>query len=218
MTGGPLTVLTGVNRPSAPSSGGMVLVGDLYRVMPETRTVFLGREPVDPTWTTAFNRLITLSTVKRPLGPDFDAYVEELTREVRALIEEIRPDAIHAQYPGLALSLALTRAAGRIPLVSLVHGPDVMAAERSPEERARLEEAAAASAAIVVPTTALPDRIDRLTSRRFTSRLTVIPWGIPVGDTRLRTRPPTGPGPCPWYTQADSTTTSPRSPRSRPSL
>ncbi|MER5866660.1 glycosyltransferase family 4 protein [Kitasatospora sp. NPDC002040] len=195
MTGGPLTVLTGVNRPSAPTSGGMVLVGDLYRAMPATRTVFLGRTPAAQQWVAAFDQLITLSTVKCPLGRAYDAYVEELTDEVRALIEEVRPDAIHAQYPGLALSLALTRAAVRIPVVSIAHGPDVIAAERSADERARLEEVAAASAAIVAPTPALADRLDRLTRHRFTDRLTVIPWGIPLERARARDRPPHRSGP-----------------------
>ncbi|MFE5970298.1 glycosyltransferase family 4 protein [Streptomyces sp. NPDC056463] len=195
MSAKPLSILTGINRPSAPSSGGMILVGDLYRAMPRTRTTFLGRAPVDQAWTAAFGQLITLSTAKRPHGPDFAPYVQELTSEVGALIEKTQPDAIHAQYPGLALSLALTRTAGDIPIIAIAHGPDVMAAERSSEERESLNEVAAASAAIVVPTSTLADRIDHLTGRRFTDRLTVIPWGIPLSDTRVRDQPPTGTGP-----------------------
>ncbi|MFJ5875358.1 MULTISPECIES: glycosyltransferase family 4 protein [unclassified Streptomyces] len=191
----PLSVLTGINRPSAPSSGGMILVGDLYRAMPEARTTFLGRTPVDQTWTAAFDQLITLSTPKRPHGPNFAPYLQELTREVGGLIEKIQPDAIHAQYPGLALSLALARTAGSIPIIAIIHGPDVMAAEHGPEERESLNEVAAASAAIVVPTPALADRVDRLTGRRVTDRLTVIPWGIPLDDAQVRDRPPLGTGP-----------------------
>ncbi len=190
-----LNILTGINRPSVPSSGGMILVSDLYRAMPGTRTTFLGRTPADQAWTAAFDQLITLTTAKRPLGPHYDSYLEQLTREVGALTKEIQPSAIHAQYPGLALSLALTRTAGGIPVISIAHGPDVMAAERSPGERQRLEEVAAASAAIVAPTSALADRIDRLTGHRFTDRLTVVPWGIPVGDARVRDQPPAGTGP-----------------------
>ncbi|MEW2302139.1 glycosyltransferase family 4 protein [Streptomyces sp. NPDC006655] len=190
-----LNILTGVNRAAAPSSGGMILVNDLYGAMPETRTAFLGREPVDQIWKAAFDQLITLSTAKRPQGPAFNLYVDELTREVGALVEKIQPDAIHAQYPGFALSLAFTRTAGSIPIIAIAHGPDVMAAERSASEREGLNEVAAASAAIVAPTSALADRIDHLTGRRFTDRLTVIPWGIPLSDTRVRDQPPTGTGP-----------------------
>lgn len=190
-----LKILTGINRPSAPSSGSMILVRDLYSAMPETRTTFLGREPVDPAWQAAFGELTALSTVKRPHGPHFDSYVDELTREVGALIEKIQPHAIHAQYVGFALSQAFSRTAGNIPIIAIAHGPDVMVAERSVWEREGMYEVAAASAAIVAPTAALADRIDRLTGREFTNRLSVIPWGIRLSEARVRAHPPTEEGP-----------------------
>ncbi|MFE2326879.1 glycosyltransferase family 4 protein [Streptomyces sp. NPDC059385] len=189
-----LNILTGINRASAPSSGSMILVHDLYGAMQELHTTFLGRTPVDQPWAMSFDQLITLSTTKRPQGPDFDCYLDELTREVGGLVEKIRPDVIHAQYVGLALSLAFARTAGNIPIIAIAHGPDVMAAGLSPREREALNEVATASAAIVAPTAALADRIDRLTGRRFTDRLIVIPWGIPLRDTRVRDQPPTWTG------------------------
>ncbi len=195
MTDSRLNVLTGINRTSAPSSGSMNLVSDLYGAMSEIHTTFLGRAPVDQAWMAAFDRLITLSTTKRPQGPGFDLYVDELTREVGVLIETIQPAAIHAQYLGFALSLAFARTAGSIPIITTAHGPDVMAAERSASEREAMNEVAAASAAVVAPTFALADRIDRLTGRRFTDRLTVIPWGIRLSDAWVRDRPDTGTGP-----------------------
>ena len=190
-----LNILTGINRSAAPSSGSMILVNDLYGAMPEIHTTFLGRAPVDQAWQAAFDQLVTLSTTKRPHGPDFAPYVDELTREVGALVEKIQPNAIHAQYLGLALSLAFARTASNIPIIAIAHGPDVMVAERSASERAAMKEVAAASAAIVAPTSALADRIDRLTGRRFTDRLTVIPWGIPLSNARVSDQPPTGTGP-----------------------
>ncbi|MFD8079937.1 glycosyltransferase family 4 protein [Streptomyces sp. NPDC059718] len=195
MTGKILSVLTGINRTAAPSSGSMILVNDLYAAMPDIHTTFLGRAPVDQAWEAAFDQLIALSTTKRPQGPDFAPYVDELTREVGALIEKARPDVIHAQYLGFALSLAFARTAGTIPIISITHGPEVMAAERDTSERESLNVVAAASAAIVVPTSALADRIDDLTGHRYTDRLTVVPWGIRLSDARLREQPPTGPGP-----------------------
>ncbi|GHF33352.1 hypothetical protein GCM10010218_13060 [Streptomyces mashuensis] len=195
MTAKLLNILTGINRTSGPSSGSMILVSDLYGAMPETHTTFLGRAPVDHAWKAAFDQLINLSTIKRPQGPDFDPYVDELTREVGALIEKVQPNVIHAQYLGFALSLAFTRTAGSIPIIAIAHGPDVMAAERSASEREVMNEVAAASAAIVTPTSVLADHIDHLTGRRFTDRLTVIPWGIPLSDVRVRNQPPTGTGP-----------------------
>ncbi|MGW2681386.1 glycosyltransferase family 4 protein [Streptomyces sp. NPDC001436] len=189
-----LNILTGINRPSGPSSGSMILVHDLYHAMPELHTTFLGRDPVDPQWATSFDQLITISTTKRPQGPAFDRYLDELTREVSGLVEKIQPDVIHAQYVGLALSLAFARTAGSIPIIALAHGPDVMAAERSPREHEALKEVASATAVIVAPTPALADRIDRLTEHRFADRLTVLPWGIPLNDVRVADHPPVGTG------------------------
>ncbi|WP_367431003.1 hypothetical protein [Streptomyces celluloflavus] len=45
MTTKPLTIVTGINRTSEPSSGSLILVNDLYRAMPDTHTAFLGRAP-----------------------------------------------------------------------------------------------------------------------------------------------------------------------------
>ncbi|MFJ4686490.1 glycosyltransferase family 4 protein [Streptomyces sp. NPDC088789] len=195
MTTKPLTILTGINRRSEPSSGSMILVGDLYRAMPKTHTIFLGRAPVHRVWKTAFDHLIPLSTTKRPQGPGFDTYVDELTQEVGTLIEQIRPDAIHAQNVGFALSLALSRTAGTIPIISIAHGPEVMAAERNTAEREAVLEVADASAAIVAPTSVFADRIDRLTGRRFTDRIVIIPWGIRLADAHIRDQPSAGTGP-----------------------
>ncbi|RAJ48694.1 MULTISPECIES: radical SAM protein [unclassified Streptomyces] len=41
----------------------------------------------------------------------------------------------------------------------------------------------------------LVEHADRLTGRRFTDRITVIPWGTPLSDARVRDQPPTGTGP-----------------------
>ncbi|MEU7891676.1 glycosyltransferase family 4 protein [Nonomuraea sp. NPDC049152] len=190
-----LRILTGINRAAGPSSGSTILVHDLYGAMPEIHTTFLGREPVDPAWKAAFDQLITLATPKRPHGPEFDAYLAQLTREVGTLIEQIRPNAIHAQHLGFALSLAFTRAAGNVPIIAIAHGPDVMAAERSERDCELLHEVVAASASVVAPTAALAGRIDQLTGRRCGDRIAVIPWGIPLGDVRVREYLSTGTGP-----------------------
>ncbi|MGW3341338.1 glycosyltransferase family 4 protein [Streptomyces sp. NPDC001009] len=188
----PLTILTGINRTSEPPSGSMILVSDLYPAMPNTRTTFLGRAPVEEARETDFEQVIPLCTPKIPQGLGFDTYVEDLAGEVGTLIEQIRPDAIHAQNVGFALSLALTRTAGTIPIISIAHGTEVMAAERSTTEHEAMLEVASASAAIVTPTAVLADRLDRLTARRFTDRIAVIPWGIRLGDARVRDQPFTG--------------------------
>ncbi|MFE3578092.1 glycosyltransferase family 4 protein [Streptomyces vinaceus] len=190
-----LRILTGINRTSGPSSGSTIIVNDIYGSMLEFSTTFLGREPVDPAWNYSFDELIPLTTPKRPQGPEFDAYVAQLTREVSTLIEQVRPNVIHAQNPGFALSLALVRAAGSIPVISIAHGPEVIVAERDERERELLREVVTASAFVVAPTAALAGRIDRLTGRRCVDRISVIPWGIPLNDVRVREYPSVGTGP-----------------------
>ncbi|MFF3006390.1 glycosyltransferase family 4 protein [Kitasatospora sp. NPDC057940] len=190
-----LRILTGINRTSGPSSGSTIIVNDIYGAMPKFSTTFLGREPVDPAWNYSFDELIPLVTPKRPQGPEFDAYLARLTREVGALIEQSQPDVIHAQNPGFALSLALVRSAGSIPVISIAHGPEVIVAERDERDRELLHEVVAASAAVVAPTAALAGRIDQLTKRRCVDRITVIPWGISLDDIRVREYPSVGTGP-----------------------
>ncbi|MBK3574318.1 hypothetical protein JHN63_10910 [Streptomyces sp. MBT65] len=56
-------------------------------------------------------------------------------------------------------------------------------------------EVAGASAAIVTPTSVFADRIDRLTGRRFTDRIAIIPWGIRLADAHVRDQPSAGTGP-----------------------
>ncbi|MEU3256192.1 glycosyltransferase family 4 protein [Streptomyces sp. NPDC006997] len=53
-------------------------------------------------------------------------------------------------------------------------------------------EVAGESAAIVTPTSVLADRIDRLTGRRFTDRIVIIPWGIRLTDAHVRDQPSAG--------------------------
>ncbi|MFE6745971.1 glycosyltransferase family 4 protein [Kitasatospora purpeofusca] len=190
-----LRILTGINRTSGPSSGSTIVVNDIHGAMPDFSTTFLGREPVDPAWNHSFDELIALRTPKRPQGPEFDSYLDQLTGEAGTLIEQTRPDVIHAQNPGFALSLALVRAAGSVPVISVAHGPEVIVAERNEHDRELLREVVTASAAIVAPTASLAARIDQLTGRRCVDRITVIPWGIPLRDIRAREYPSTGAGP-----------------------
>jgi glycosyltransferase involved in cell wall biosynthesis len=177
----------------------MILLADAYRVMP-VHTTFLAMPPVAAAWHHPFDQLVALGAVKQPYGgPAFDAYLAELAAEVAELIQRHRPDVIHAQHLGFGLSPAFARAAGRVPIISIAHGTDVLAADHLEQARDVLTEVVAASAAVVAPNTTLAEHIDRLTAGRYTNRLTVLPWGIPVGDAvmrgRRRRRPPDGTGP-----------------------
>ena len=185
-------LLTGVDLPAAPSCGSMILCGDLYQALDQRfQTTFLTLPSVDPAWAHGFDRLLTCHARKQPYGPDFTGYVAELTAEVRGHLAAQPADLIHAQHLGFGLSLAFVRASGTLPVISLAHGTDVIAAEQSLQAQAALTEVVAASHSVVIPTSALRQRIDALTGHRFTARLTVLPWGIPTNRCTHQNRPPT---------------------------
>jgi glycosyltransferase involved in cell wall biosynthesis len=182
-------VLTGIDLPVAPSCGSMILVADAYAAMADrVHSTFLGMRPMQSGWH-SFDRLVALDTVKRPYGPDYGHYVEELTGEVHQLVQQHEPHVIHAQHLGFGLAPALVRAAGQVPVISIAHGTDVIAADASEQAREALTEVVAGSAAVVAPNATLADHIDKLTDHRYSERLTIIPWGIPLGQALVRHRP-----------------------------
>ncbi|MBV6702760.1 glycosyltransferase family 4 protein [Kitasatospora aureofaciens] len=182
-------VLTGIDLPVAPSCGSMILVDDTYAAMADrVHSTFLGMRPIENGWH-SFDRLIALDTAKRSYGPDYGRYVDELTAEVRELVRQHEPHVIHAQHLGFGLAPALVRAADRVPVISIAHGTDVIAADESEQARQALTEVIAGSAAVVAPNATLADHIDKLTDHRYSDRLTIIPWGIPLGQALVRHRP-----------------------------
>ncbi|WP_416975825.1 glycosyltransferase family 4 protein [Streptomyces sp. 4F14] len=186
----PTRILTGIDLPAGPSCGSMILAADTYRATPDTRTTFLPLPPVDPAWHHPFDRLHTLRTTKQPYGtPQFATYIDELTAEVEELITRRRPDVIHAQQLGFGLSPALTRAAAGIPVISIAHGTDVLAATHLEQACDTLTEVVTASAFVVAPNSTLAERIAHLTHHRHTDRITTIPWGIPTAHAHVRHRP-----------------------------
>ncbi|MBX7551541.1 glycosyltransferase family 4 protein [Streptomyces sp. tea 10] len=188
-------ILTGIDLPAAPSCGSMILAADAYRAMHGVHTTFLSMPPVDPAWHPPFDRLVQLHAAKQPYGPAFHAYVAQLCAEVKELIAQQRPDVIHAQHLGFGLSPALARAADGVPVISIAHGTDVIAADHLEQARDVLTEVVAASVFVVAPNTTLAEHIDRLTAHRYTDRITVIPWGIPASEALVRHRPHDSVGP-----------------------
>ncbi|NYV72803.1 glycosyltransferase family 4 protein [Streptomyces sp. UH6] len=178
-------ILTGIDLPMEPSCGSTIWCSDVYPRLDGFRTVFAGL-PGSGTWKHSFTDTILLGATKQPYGPAFDTYTARLTEEVADLLEEHHPDLIHAQHLGFGLSLAFARTAGtrrqRIPIVSVAHGTDVIAAAENDQALSTLREIAAASERLVVPTPAMASEVDRLTDGRHTSRLSVVPWGIPLPE------------------------------------
>ncbi|MFJ2397294.1 glycosyltransferase family 4 protein [Streptomyces sp. NPDC087843] len=174
------SILTGIDLPLEPSCGSTIWASDVYqRLSPHYRTTFLAL-PGSGAWQHHFEQTRTLTAAKAPYGPGFDAYAAELTREVEQILRAQRPDVIHAQHLGFGLSLAFARAAGNTPVISIAHGTDVIAATDNPQARAALVEIVTASRAVAVPNKAMYGHVDALTGRKFTDRLTITPWGIPL--------------------------------------
>ncbi|MFE7133541.1 glycosyltransferase family 4 protein [Streptomyces sp. NPDC057638] len=178
-------VLTGIDLPLEPSCGSTIWCADVYgRLTPRQRTTFLALPAPEnaPAWA-PFEDIRLLDAVKRPYGPGFDAYVRDLTAEVSRLLDREPFDVIHAQHLGFGLALAFARAARGMPLLSIAHGTDVIAATENVQARAALNEIAAASRLIAVPTPAMAERVNALTANRHRERVTVLPWGIPLPPT-----------------------------------
>lgn len=185
-----IRVATGIDIPMSPSCGSMILCSDVYRLLHgDIDTTFFALPPRDHRWHDGYPSLHLLTARKQPYGRDFAAYVEQLAAELRPLLSAEQPDLIHAQHLGFGLSLAFSRLHGTTPMLAVGHGTDVIAAQQSQQARDALCEVVAASLAVAVPTISLRDAVDHLTQARFTSRLHVVPWGIPLDRVTAVHRP-----------------------------
>ncbi|MEW1700810.1 glycosyltransferase family 4 protein [Streptomyces sp. NPDC091278] len=175
-------ILTGIDLPLEPSCGSTIWCSDVYtRLAGHGYDTVFAHLPGSGTWKHGFTTTAPLAAAKAPYGPGFDAYADALTDEVAALVRTRRPDLVHAQHLGFGLALAFARtASGNVPMVSVAHGTDVIAATEHPRARAVLNEVVDASVSVVVPNAAMAKEVDRLTGRRHTGRLVVVPWGVPL--------------------------------------
>jgi len=126
-------------------------------------------------------------------GPQFWQYVAGLTCALSAAFIPPGDAVAHLQHLTFGASPALIGAFPRLRRIALVHGTDLLAAETSQTQLHVLHRVIAAASAIVVPTTAMADRLRRLAPHLPASRLTHIPWGIP--DQLLAAVPSRRPGP-----------------------
>lgn len=175
-------ILTGIDLPLEPSCGSTIWCSDVYhRLAADFHTTFLAL-PGSGVWRHSFEETTDLGAAKQPYGPHFPRYAEELTDEVARLVRDRRPDLIHAQHLGFGLALAFARAAGRVPLISVAHGTDVIAAAENGQAREALTEIVTASTAVAVPNAAMAEQVNTLTEGRFADRLVTVPWGLPLPD------------------------------------
>jgi|GEM_PF-3404554 glycosyltransferase involved in cell wall biosynthesis len=180
-----MRIATGIDIPMAPSCGSMILCGDVYGLLREqAHTTFFSLPPADESWDHGYESVRLLTTPKRPYGDYFADYADKLTTELEPYLRDVRPDLIHAQHLGFGLSLAFSRLRGDIPMISFGHGTDVIAAQGSDQALDAMRQIVAASLAVIVPAESMREKVDRLTDRRYTSRLRVIPWGIALAGAK----------------------------------
>lgn len=112
-------------------------------------------------------------------GRAFGAYVERLRSAVASAVRQTDVHTLHLHHLAFGGSPALLRAVPGARRIALVHGTDLLFAAKYPEQHNVLQYCAAAADAIVVPTTAMADRLLALAPGTARRKIELIPWGIP---------------------------------------
>jgi glycosyltransferase involved in cell wall biosynthesis len=118
--------------------------------------------------------------------PGFTQYVTALHRALADVLAPGEVDVVHLQHLAFGATPALLRTLPNRPAVALVHGTDLLFAETYPDQLRVLRDTVRRADAIVVPTSAMADRLHTLALA--TDRVVKIPWGIP--DHLLAGPPP----------------------------
>ncbi|EST30643.1 glycosyltransferase family 4 protein [Streptomyces roseochromogenus] len=122
-------------------------------------------------------------------GGPFTHYVHALRRALsHRIVDPADIGVLHLQHLAFGAAPALIRALPDHPRIALVHGTDLLFAEAHPDQLGVLRETTRAADAIVVPTTAMSDRLLRLAPTTDRRKIETIPWGIP--DHLLTSPPP----------------------------
>ncbi|MEV1009842.1 glycosyltransferase family 4 protein [Streptomyces sp. NPDC049881] len=124
-------------------------------------------------------------------GPAFRQYVIRLRRALVAALDPATIGVLHLQHLAFGATPALMRALPSHPRIALVHGTDLLFAERYRDQLQVLRETARFADAIVVPTGAMADRLLRLAPQTDRRKIERIPWGVP--DALLSTPPSSRP-------------------------
>lgn len=187
-------VVTGLDLPAGSPGGSVELLHDLYTgpSAPLAAQAFMLAPAADTAMPSGGPALLTVPG-KCADGPPFWRYVAGLTCALSAAITPPGGAVAHLQHLAFGASPALIGAFPHLRRIALVHGTDLLAAETSPTQLHVLHRVIAAASAVVVPTTAMADRLRRLAPHLPASQLIHIPWGIP--DYLVATAASREPGP-----------------------
>jgi glycosyltransferase involved in cell wall biosynthesis len=112
-------------------------------------------------------------------GRAFDGYVEKLRAAIASAIRPEDVGTLHLHHLAFGASPALLQALPAARRIALVHGTDLLYAEKYRDQHDVLLHCAGAADAIVVPTEAMADRLLALAPETVRRKIELIPWGIP---------------------------------------
>lgn len=186
MTG---TVATALDLPFPSPGGSVELFLDLY-AGPQPRIpaqAFMlasaGQRPRTPP---GLNLLPV--TGKCLEGPALRRYIANLREALVTAIDPAQISVLHLHHLAFGATPALIQALPAPARIALVHGTDLLFAEAHRDQLAVLQQSADDADAIVVPTSAMADRLLQVAPTIKPRKIEKIPWGIP--DHLLTSPPP----------------------------
>jgi glycosyltransferase involved in cell wall biosynthesis len=186
-------VITGLDLPADAPGGSVELLYDLYACRGAPLGGRDGQVFMLPPAGGGPGRDATALTLldvpgKSVDGPPFWRYVGALTAAMTAAAAVPEGAVVHLQHLAFGASPALIGAFPGLPRIALVHGTDLLYAERHPTQSQVLHRVLRAATRVVVPTAAMADRLGHLAPGLSPKLLVHIPWGIP--DQLLAAPPP----------------------------
>lgn len=176
---GPM-VATCLDLPAGSPGGSVELFLDLYtgtQPLIPARAFMLAPTGVRPQAPPGLDLLAVAG--KALEGQALTRYVTSLRRALRAAIDPDQIGVLHLHHLAFGATPALLRALPGPARIALVHGTDLLFAEAHRDQMQILRETARAADVIVVPTTAMADRLLALAPKTQRHKIEHIPWGIP---------------------------------------
>ncbi|MGW6913302.1 glycosyltransferase family 4 protein [Kitasatospora sp. NPDC054939] len=181
-----MNILTGIDLPPDSPGGSVELLRDLYggaHPLVRADVFMIAPNRTDGTGTASGtpadgDPVLLPVAGKTVAGADFWSYVDRLGTALRDRFAATDPDVLHLHHLAFGATAALRRTFPDRPAIALVHGTDLLFAADHPTQAEVLRETAASVDAIVVPTTAMGERLRRLAPVP-SERIVHIPWGVP---------------------------------------
>ena len=123
-----MKILTGIDIPFHPTGGSPLICNDWYSNLPSNIEVkFLALKPTDKQYDSwwSMKDVTFLKTEKTKISSEYSNYIKNLYTEVSQIVDEFKPDVIHAQHLNFGLSRVFSDLDITIPKLGICHGTDV---------------------------------------------------------------------------------------------